>query len=82
MNAGSADEQQPNEQPADAAPQFRTMHDDVETWTDTCSCEPEPRWQAVAEALDEQTRASLITDAMPDANSSANGSPPSRDACS
>jgi len=24
-----------------------SMHEDVQDWTDTCSCEPEPRWQAV-----------------------------------
>ncbi len=24
-----------------------SMHDDTETWHDTC-CEPEPRWQAIA----------------------------------
>ncbi len=25
------------------------MHDDVETWDDCCVCEPEPRWQQLAE---------------------------------
>ncbi len=25
------------------------MHADVPTWCDCCSCEPEPRWQAVEE---------------------------------
>jgi hypothetical protein len=33
------------------------MHTDVETWTDICSCEPEPRWQALAEELESQTPA-------------------------
>jgi len=28
-----------------------SMHRDVPTWCDTCCCEPEPRWQAVAEDL-------------------------------
>ena len=34
-----------------------TMHDDVETWVDTCSCEPEPRWQALAEELEAEEQA-------------------------
>jgi len=29
------------------------LHDDVESWDDTCSCEPEPRWQAVEEENEE-----------------------------
>ena len=33
----------------------RSLHADVETWTDTCSCEPEPRWQALAEELESPT---------------------------
>jgi hypothetical protein len=33
------------------------LHADVETWTDTCSCEPEPRWQALAEELEAHARA-------------------------
>ena len=28
------------------------MHDDVETWTDICTCEPEGRWREVAEELE------------------------------
>jgi GMP synthase-like glutamine amidotransferase len=32
----------------------KSMHEGVETWCDTCSCEPEPRWQAVAEELDDE----------------------------
>lgn len=35
---------------------FRTMHDDCELWTDTCSCEAEPRWQQVAEEMEEAKR--------------------------
>jgi hypothetical protein len=27
----------------------RSMHENVELWEDVCVCEPEPRWQAVAE---------------------------------
>jgi hypothetical protein len=27
-----------------------SMHSDVPTWHDVCSCEPEPRWREVAEA--------------------------------
>lgn len=29
------------------APRPKSLHEDVETWTDACSCEPEPRWQRV-----------------------------------
>ena len=43
----------------------RGLHDDVETWTDTCSCEPEPRWQAVADESDAH--------ASPDAEARAPG---------
>jgi len=25
-----------------------SLHENVTTWCDTCGCEPEPRWQAVA----------------------------------
>jgi hypothetical protein len=25
------------------------MHENVPLWCDTCCCEPEPRWQAMAE---------------------------------
>lgn len=37
------------------APQAQTdnpasMHDNVQTWDDLCSCEPEARWAAVADA--------------------------------
>ena len=35
---------------------FHTMHDDVESWTDVCSCEPEQRWQALAEELEQRRR--------------------------
>ena len=34
----------------------RTIHDNCETWTDTCSCEPEPRWQALGEELEPAAR--------------------------
>ena len=27
------------------------LHQNVPTWCDTCSCEPEPRWEAVAAEL-------------------------------
>jgi hypothetical protein len=36
------------------------LHADVETWTDTCSCEPEPRWQALAEELEAHARADAV----------------------
>jgi hypothetical protein len=78
MNAASENAKHSSNQVADAVPPIRTMHDDVETWTDTCSCEPETRWQAVAEALDERTRAGMTTNAMPDSDAPANESPPSR----
>lgn len=32
----------------------RNMHDDVELWEDTCVCQPEPRWQAVADEAKEE----------------------------
>lgn len=38
-------------QPAGA----RSMHDNVETWEDCCVCEPEPRWQALAEELEQES---------------------------
>jgi len=56
---------------ADPAPPVRTMHDDVQSWTDSCSCEPEPRWQAVAEALEEQARAGSRASTTPDGGSGA-----------
>lgn len=34
----------------------RSMHDGVETWCDTCSCEPEPRWAALGEELQREAR--------------------------
>jgi hypothetical protein len=37
---------------AKTEPEPRSMHENVETWTDCCSCEPEPRWQALAEEID------------------------------
>ena len=30
----------------------RSMHDDVETWDDLCSCEPEQRWADVERELE------------------------------
>jgi hypothetical protein len=36
---------------ATAAPSRRKrMHEDVPTWCDCCSCEPEPRWAALEDA--------------------------------
>ncbi len=32
-----------------------SMHDNVETWEDCCVCEPEPRWQALADELEAGT---------------------------
>lgn len=34
----------------------RSMHEDVPTWCDCCSCEAEPRWQAVEDEMDEECR--------------------------
>ena len=61
MNPGTEKEQPPLGAPiADHARPFHTIHDDVETWTDTCSCEPEPRWQAVTEELKRQAQSEKI----------------------
>ena len=35
----------------------KRMHEDVQTWADTCSCEPEPRWQAVEDERDHKDMA-------------------------
>lgn len=43
-----ADQERRSRRPA------RTMHDDVETWTDTCTCEAEPRWREVAEQIERE----------------------------
>jgi hypothetical protein len=51
---------------ADEVPPIHTIHDDVESWTDTCSCEPEPRWQAVAEELERAARSDRVRDATHD----------------
>jgi len=49
-----------------------TMHADVRTWDDTCSCEPEPRWAALAEpeageqtADQDETKIAAFTRAEP-----------------
>lgn len=35
----------------------RSMHDNVPIWDDEpCCCEPEPRWQAVRDEMDEAER--------------------------
>lgn len=34
----------------------RSMHEDVPTWCDCCSCEAEPRWQAVEDEMEEDRR--------------------------
>lgn len=31
------------------------MHADVPTWCDCCTCEPEPRWQAVQSQAGDET---------------------------
>lgn len=31
-----------------------SMHEDVAVWCDCCSCEAEPRWQAVEDDLERQ----------------------------
>jgi len=38
-------------QPDEQAHAIRTMHDNVEVWDDVCCCEPEPRWQAIADDI-------------------------------
>jgi len=44
-------------------PTRKSMHEDVPIWDDTpCCCEPEPRWQALA---DEQQRRDQSTEAPP-----------------
>jgi len=40
-----------------------TMHDDVPLWCDTCCCEPEPRWQRVAEELGLDDDADTVAEA-------------------
>lgn len=40
-------------EPVDDVSPVATMHDNVETWDDVCCCEPEPRWQAVADELEQ-----------------------------
>lgn len=35
----------------------KNMHEGVEVWEDTCVCEPEPRWRALAEELEESDKA-------------------------
>jgi hypothetical protein len=53
MNSPEPKEQPPVVRPAaEEHPRFKTMHDNLESWTDTCSCEPEPRWQALADELE------------------------------
>ncbi len=43
--------------PADAPPRRPlSMHEDVPLWCDCCSCEAEPRWQAVEEDLQRERR--------------------------
>lgn len=32
------------------------MHADTQPWDDTCSCEPEPRWQAVEDEADTEAK--------------------------
>jgi hypothetical protein len=44
----------------------RSMHDDIEVWEDCCVCEPEPRWQKLAEELEREKKESQ--NASPDAN--------------
>lgn len=36
----------------------KNMHDDTQTWDDTCSCEPEPRWQALEDENHDEEDAS------------------------
>ncbi len=39
----------PRDRRAEDAHKGGNMHEGTEVWTDTCSCEPEPRWQRLAE---------------------------------
>jgi hypothetical protein len=55
-------------------PPVHTIHDGVESWTDTCSCEAEPRWQALADELERTARASTTNDATHDASRGATAS--------
>jgi peptide-methionine (S)-S-oxide reductase len=36
---------------------FRSLHRDTPIWEDVCCCSPEPRWQAVADELEQQRQA-------------------------
>ena len=56
---GSKHESPASGQEQNQSKHFRTIHDHVETWTDTCSCEAEPRWQAVKEELEAATKNSV-----------------------
>jgi formiminotetrahydrofolate cyclodeaminase/hemerythrin-like domain-containing protein len=50
-SSGCAASESRGDASADQKSSLKTMHDKVETWDDVCCCEPEPRWQAVAEDL-------------------------------
>lgn len=50
----SQQSQSPSEEsPRPETPQSISMHENVETWEDCCVCEPEPRWQKLAEEMEE-----------------------------
>jgi hypothetical protein len=54
------------EPPLRQHPDWVTMHDHVDECTDDiCCCEPEPRWQQLAEELQRTTPAALPPSAVP-----------------
>lgn len=54
---GHEKHEDPNADRDNAAQRSGNMHDDVQPHDDTCSCEPEPRWQE----LDDQQQQSEDT---------------------
>ena len=62
MTENHTDPQTPTGDPHEHKPRPpKSLHANVETWTDACSCEPEPRWQAIAEELESQPRGTAAT---------------------
>ena len=63
MDANGRDRRQTKDAAAKPQSKSPSMHEDVETWTDCCSCEAEPRWQALADESDPDRRAGGAGDA-------------------
>lgn len=47
------------------------MHEGVQTWETVCDCEPEPRWQALAEELQREADDGKNTKGTPNKPSSS-----------